>query len=397
MKAVEPVFSPSELTRIFATLRGLNKCAVAVSGGGDSMALLTMVLEWRGAEGITALTVDHRLRPNSESEANQVTQWCKELGVEHHVLVWAHPSMLSGFQAKARVARYDLVSAYCIAHGLPLLLTAHTREDQAETVAMRKLRTNSPKSLASIWPQTQWNTITVLRPLLQESRARLREHLISIQQHWLEDSSNSNEAFERVRIRNASPDPLLSAVAEKAQADVIAAQEVARGWAAQHLQIETTGLLRFPSESLSPLNPTARDEVLLMLIALAGGKPPERARRTALLSWIENPQALRRTLGGVIFAHRKSHILVMREPARIAAGPQHLPDGKPMVWDHRFEISGPVGSTVSSMSEHKPLKRPPEIPSSAWAGLPVVSRSGEILGSLHETTHSEVKIKFIKK
>ena len=397
MKAVEPVFAPSELARIFAQLRGANSFAVAVSGGGDSMALLRMVLEWHGAEGITALTVDHHLRDNSEAEASEVARWCQDLGVAHHTLTWAHPPLRSGLQAKARVARYDLLSAFCIAHGLPIVLTAHTREDQAETVAMRKLRTKSPKSLASIWPRTQWNTITVVRPLLQESRKHLREYLTSIHQSWLEDPSNTNESFERIRIRNASPDPTLAAVAESAQAEVTAAQQAARTWASQNLEIQATGLLRFPSASLSALSPLAKDEMLLTLIALAGGAPPERARRAALLSWMENPQSQRRTLGGVIFAWRKSYILAMREPARIAAAPVHISADKPVIWDHRFEISAPPGSTISSMSSHKPMKRLTEIPSTVWAGLPVVSRRGEILGSLHDTIHDDVKIKFIKK
>jgi tRNA(Ile)-lysidine synthase len=398
VKAAENPFSTDKLTQIFAPLEGVPHIAIAVSGGGDSMALLGLALQWRGSGvGLTALTVDHALREASADEAVQVARWCQDLGVPHHTLSWQHDVITSAVQAKARIARYELMANWCKAGNVPVLLTAHTIEDQAETVAMRQQRTKSEKSLAGIWPETQWNGIRVLRPLLGQQRATLRQFLEAIGQSWLEDPSNGNIGFERVRIRRDAPPVQLAEIASASQSAITAARSVAEEWIKAELTIAPTGMINFAPPSFAALTPLVQDEVLLHLIALGGGASPELARRKALVAWLISTEAGRRTLGGVIFSKRKRQILVLREPARIAAAPRNLGGAHPILWDQRFHVTGPEGSTVSSMNAFKLLKRIAEIPAMVWAGLPVVSRGEEILGTVHGHLHPDVKIEFIKK
>jgi len=398
VKAADPVFSKAELTQIFAALKDVPRFAIAVSGGGDSLALMRLALEWRsGPGGIIALTVDHALRPGSAAEAARVSQWCQALGIEHHTLHWQHEKLNTGLQAKARVGRYDLLSAWCQQHKIPALLTAHTVEDQAETVAMRQNRTTSPRSLAGIWPETDWNGVQVLRLLLAQTRAKLRQYLTSINQTWLEDPSNANTAFERVRVRNAKPSSSLADIATTSQIAITTAQNNARMWMAAELTIAATGMLQFAPQALTALDPLAQDEALHHLITMSGGTVPERSRRTALLGWLNSAQSGRRTLGGALFSKRKRHIFVTREAARIAASPQLLHDPLPILWDKRFSISGPSGSSVTSMNTIKHMKRLLEIPAAVWSGLPVVTRGPEVLAYPQGLNHPQVKIEFIKK
>ena len=137
--------------------------------------------------------------------------------------------------------------------------------------------------------------------------------------------------------------------------------------------------------------------MLLTLLTSSGGTVPELSRRTTLIAWLVTPQLGRRTLGGVLFAKRQRQILVARESARIDAAPCYLNDPQPILWDRRFRISGPRGSSVTSMSAIKGMKRFRDIPAMVWTGLPVISLENEVLAFPHGPSHQDVKIEFIKK
>ena len=395
-------FNSQKLKRIFAALPSDAPFAVAVSGGGDSMALLHMALNWRSSpHGLVALTVDHALRENSAKEARQVKRWCDDLGVEHHTLKWRHDLISSGIQAKARKARYDLMSAWCAKHGIITLLTAHTTEDQAETVAMRLKRTNSKRSLAAIWPETKWNDLCVLRPLLNERRVDLRTYLTGLRQEWIEDPSNENEKFERVRIRKSAPAAAFARQAAAAQRHVLAVEANAKAWCEKYLTIAAFGMISFPPARFQSQKREVADAILFRVIDLAGGTPPDAAHRHRFIAWLqesaESPAQLRRTLGGALVAKRKRAVLAAREPARIDAKHVKLVAGKPVIWDGRFQVSGPTGSSIVLAFGHKLLKSNDEIPAFVWAGWPLVMQRGKVLATPLTQFHPAAKITFIKK
>lgn len=177
--------------------------AVAVSGGSDSMALLLLTHEWASAHGgkVVALTIDHRLRPESSQEAKQVTTWLAPLHIEHHILPWEGKKPSANIQETARNARYSLLTDWCRTHGIKHLLTAHHQDDQAETVAMRLARGSGVDGLSGILPLTYQAGIQILRPLLDIPKAELQAYLKERGQPWIEDPSNHNIDYARNALR----------------------------------------------------------------------------------------------------------------------------------------------------------------------------------------------------
>lgn len=169
------------------------------------MALLALMQQWqKHTPEITliALTVDHGLRPEAKEEAERVHQWCRAHNIPHHIL--RAPTQIHGnnLQEQARELRYRLLSDHCSTNHLPYLLTAHTEDDQAETVMMRLFRGSGVDGLSAIpFERLLTPKVTVLRPLLSHTRDELREFLRAHHIEWIEDPSNENTHFMRIQIR----------------------------------------------------------------------------------------------------------------------------------------------------------------------------------------------------
>src|SRR5579859_2956539 len=181
------------------------RLAVAVSGGADSLALALLADAWARRRGGTAaaLTVDHRLRPESAAEARQTGDWLAARGIAHQTLVWQGPHPRSDIQAAGRAARYRLLEGWCAERGCLHLLTAHHLEDRAETFWLRLARGSGLDGLAGISAVTERAQCRLLRPLLDVPPERLRARLRREDQAWIEDPSNRNAEFGRVRVRQA--------------------------------------------------------------------------------------------------------------------------------------------------------------------------------------------------
>lgn len=181
------------------------KIVIALSGGSDSTALLTLahdVLSTREDGGrLLAVTVDHGLRPESADEARRAGALCASLGISHVTRRWEGKKPKSGLQAAAREARYWLLAEE--AEGATVL-TGHTLNDQLETVAMRQAR-GPGRGLSGIAPATLYEGRTwFVRPLIARRRAELREYLSAAGFSWIDDPSNSDLRFERVRVRESA-------------------------------------------------------------------------------------------------------------------------------------------------------------------------------------------------
>ncbi len=385
----------------FLSLIGLNRLALAVSGGSDSMAMLRMVRDWAPRDTqVIALTVDHDLRAGAKLEAAQVAAWCKGLGIPHHILKWQHPEIKSGIQAKARKARYDLMAAWCAEHDVYALLTAHTADDQAETVTMRATRTNSPAALAGIWSETEWEGLRVLRPLLDHRRQDLRNYLTGIGQAWIDDPSNEDEKFERVRVRLRLNGELsgLEAQAQATQALIKANAKIVHAWCLSHFQIHETGFLTVSLGPLKVLGCDILDLVLQRMFDLEGSstRKPVKLERDELIHWIVAPSTGRRTLGGAVFVKRKNVLIVGREPGRIASVPKIIGVSKSVVWDGRFKVMGPEGSQVAPVGALEGITRRKDIPAFVQAGLPAVLKNGAVLAIPHLGIGRDVRVKFLR-
>ncbi|WNO53968.1 tRNA lysidine(34) synthetase TilS [Stakelama saccharophila] len=218
--------------------------AIAVSGGPDSMALLALAAS--SFPGRThAATVDHRLRPDAAAEARMVGDWCTGRGISHAVLVpsgdlSAQPSAL---QERARHARYALLESWAEAIGAGILATAHQADDQAETFLMRALRGAGVAGLRGIPARRDAFTLAeparlqIVRPLLNWRRHELLNVVRDGGIPYVDDPSNADQRFERVRIRSAlteqawlDPAALASAAAHAAEADAALDWTVERLW-----------------------------------------------------------------------------------------------------------------------------------------------------------------------
>lgn len=330
---------------------------------------------------LSALTVDHGLRLESASEAKQVAEWCGALGVEHHILRWTGEKPGTGIQAKARAARYDLMAAWCREQGVGVLLTAHTLDDQAETVLMRLARTSSLDSLSGIPRHGQWKGLRLYRPLLGERRERLRSYLQEIGQGWIDDPSNDDPRFERVRIRKVLPGlaeigvtpERLAALAEEASEVTQALWGAADDWTRTHVTAFPEGYCQFGVSPYDDQTEGLKTRILALLIQrFGGGKWPEPAELSLLSAWLSLQALGRRTLGGAIIVRRKRSILLGREPGRIDAVPVTVPASGTLVWDRRFEITAAAGSKVAASGRAIPQARREDLPAFVQASLPVL-------------------------
>jgi tRNA(Ile)-lysidine synthase len=391
----------SQFESLFSTLEGFERIALAVSGGSDSTAMLHLVRQWNARRNfktaLTVLSVDHGLRTEAAGECVQVATWCEALGLSHVTLKWTGEKPVTGLQAKARQARYDLMTEWCLANDVPVLLTGHTADDQAETVVMRKTRTSSLKSLAGIWPSRDWNGVRVMRPLLSVRRQDLREFLLAQDLTWIDDPSNLDQRYERVRVR-AQLDGNASAASSAidAQQQVATVRDSALHWIRAHVNISELGLVCLPRVVFTSIEADLADEVLVGLLQISGANHlPELKQRQSLLTWIQDERGVRRTLGGLVFAKRRDDILVAREPGRISTIPVTIPFSGEVIWDGRFLVKGPVGSEIKAAGEFEEIARRRDVPAFVGAGLPVVCHGKAVLAAPFHSVGSGVSAEFI--
>lgn len=178
---------------------------LAVSGGPDSTALMHAAAA-TGRTGLGVATVDHRLRVESAGEAERVAVTAAKLGMTHETLVWSGPKPSTGLAAAARAERYRLLADHARALGAGLVLTGHTRDDQAETVLMRLLAGSGPAGLAGMRPERDLAPgLRLGRPFLTLPKADLVAYCDRYGLAYERDPSNLDDRFARTRLRRLMP------------------------------------------------------------------------------------------------------------------------------------------------------------------------------------------------
>jgi tRNA(Ile)-lysidine synthase len=355
------------------------RIAVAVSGGPDSMALALLAHRWarRRRGQAWGLTVDHRLRPESATEAGTVAAWLTAHGIPHEILVWAGGKPGTGIQAAAREARYRLLAGWCRSRGVLHLLIAHHREDQAETHLIRQRAKSGVDGLAGMSAVRELEGCRLVRPLLAFPRARLAALLAAERQRFLEDPSNRNPAYERVRLRfgldAASIEAASAASREHGRARFERERELDRVLA-RHLGLHPAGFGVLDPAAFAELDAEPSERLLARLVATVGGSPYQaRRERVARLrdGLIAAPERAR-TLGGCRFVPWRRRVLIMRELA-CAEPPLRLRPGECRLWDRRFLVSlatrGGGGFTIGYLGQFSGRVPQPEGLSEA-ANLP---------------------------
>jgi tRNA(Ile)-lysidine synthase len=315
---------------------------VAVSGGGDSVALLALLARQVPRSRLVAATVDHSLRPESAAEAGFVAHLCAARGIRHVTLRWEGEKPATGLAAAAREARYRLLRQAAKDHDASILLTGHTEDDQAETVAMRAER-GEGRGLAGMAPATLLDgKVWLLRPLLGIRRETLRAMLAAEGIEWIDDPSNDSMASERVRTRRGLADSAeRDALLRRAGASATERIELGRRAAVaieRHASAPCHGLIRLDAAFIRDTDRPAATYALRLLLATAGGRTalPEEDRVDALRDRLAQGP-LRATLSGAVIDARRDGIFVHREARGLPAAME--PTCGPL-WDDRFRITG---------------------------------------------------------
>ena len=297
--------------------------AAAVSGGADSMALALLLHRWARARGgeVLALTVDHRLRTESSREVGQVAAWLAARGIAHHSLVWKRPAGGPGsaLQARAREERYRLLASWCRRRGVLHLALAHHAGDQAETVLMRLARGAGLDGLAGMATSLARDGVRLIRPLLLIDPRRLRASLAEAGQEWIEDPSNRNERFERIRWRRIIPPGARVTIARAAAEIGAERHERERRLADLLAEVHPSlnGALELRVEPLVAVQPELALAALGRIL-MAVGAEPYAPRRESLERLLANLRAggPARTLGGCRVAVRRGRVTILAEASR---------------------------------------------------------------------------------
>ncbi len=372
--------------------------AVAVSGGPDSMALAVLVAAWAKSHNIrvTALTVDHRLRPEAAAEAQSVAQWLAPRGIAHQTLMWdggeAVRHLTRSAQEAARDGRYALLTEWCRINAASHLVLAHHADDQIETFFIRLSRGSGVQGLGGMDARTTYRGITLLRPLLDVRKTELIATCRAHDQAWVEDPSNTSSKYARGRFRQAramleaeglTPDRLLVTIKHLQRARDVINQAVemlaenACTWSAY-------GAATLSAQKLFAAPDEISLRVLSDVLRAAGGQVygPRFERLERLHTNLKAGDRPAATLHGCSIARAGDAISVMREVAAIRED-RALTPGALFVWDGRFEFS--VGAVPAGLrlrpyqtsdkafwSEHGESRALDGIPAALRRTLPVV-------------------------
>lgn len=369
---------------------GVGKLGVAVSGGGDSMALLHLVVRVAKEVGwhIRAVTVDHRLRPEAADEAAFVAGVCKGLGVPHDVLVWDHDSVSGNVMQAAREARYRLISEWARGHGIATVALAHTADDQAETFLIELSRAAGLEGLSGMRQRFVQDCVTFNRPLLGEPRDGLRAYLRGHGLSWVDDPTNVDARYTRSKARRVLQALRPLGITVDRLSTVIHNLKMARGvvsevvWRAGNELVTTAGgALFFDRRQFLDLGPEV-DRLMLqaMLVWMSGRPYPPRAYQlhNLYLAIVRGTDA---TLAGCRFLQRNGRVTVTREP-RAVEGP--VPMGQ--VWDRRWVVEGPTTAGEVRALGAEGLRQCPEwratgLPREVLVVTPGVWRDGVLVAA----------------
>jgi tRNA(Ile)-lysidine synthase len=201
--------SAQDAKRLFADWKAAPAIVLAVSGGPDSTALMWLAARWRSTltrgPRLIAVTVDHGLRAEAAAEARDVKRLARTLDLTHRTMRWAGEKPKTGLPAAARTARYRLLAQAARASGATHILTAHTRDDQAETVLMRLLRGSGIGGLAAMARESERDGVLLARPFLQVSKSQLVATLKKAKIGFADDPTNRDTNFTRPRLREIMP------------------------------------------------------------------------------------------------------------------------------------------------------------------------------------------------
>lgn len=368
------------------------RLGVAVSGGSDSLALLVLLHGMGATDGpeLHAVTVDHGLRKESAAEAKEVARICAGLDVAHDTLNWTGWDGQGNLPDQARRARYRLMAGWAEEHDIKDIVIGHTANDQAETFLMRLGREAGVDGLSAMAGAWQVGSTTFHRPLLQANREALRDILRARGFEWVEDPSNDDAAYARVRARQVLKTLAPLGISIGGLSSV-----------AQHMRDVRRTLYTYVLQAAQDL---VRLQAGDLLIDMAGmnALPPEISRRLmqAALRWVSGADYVPRgramnslmqaiaagkdmSLSGCLILSAGDQLRVTREYNAVAG----LRCDWDEPWDNRWVLMGPSAPEASLAALGKtglrlcPNWRDSGLPVASLLASPALWRGDELLAA----------------
>ncbi|MEH6834727.1 tRNA lysidine(34) synthetase TilS [Falsihalocynthiibacter arcticus] len=334
---------------------------LAVSGGSDSRALLELAADWARETNSELLvaTVDHGLRKEARNEAKWVGEICAQRGIPHDILVWDNWDGQGNLQAQARRARYHLIAEWAVAGGVATVALGHTADDVAETFLMRLARSSGVDGLARMRSEFEREGMLFTRPLLSMRRESLRMFLRERGATWVEDPSNQDSRFERVKMRSVLREleacgletKKITQVAENLKQASIALKTYAAKEAEAAMKVEDgDALLDWEQLKKMPEDIQRR----LLIGALSWVSPSEYSPRSRALTQVfaQLTDQGTSTLSGCILTLKSNEIRIFRELSAVSE-PVETHGSAAFDWDNRWHISGgfPEHARVGALGE----------------------------------------------
>jgi tRNA(Ile)-lysidine synthase len=330
----------------------VDRLAVAVSGGSDSLAALHLMVRASAKRGwqVQAVTVDHRLRPEAADEAAFVAEVCVGLGVPHETLVWKHGVIAGNLMDQARRARYGLLAEWARRQGIGHVVLGHTADDQAETFLMGLARSAGLDGLSGMrhaWPV---GDVVFARPFLETTRQHLRDFLTRDGCKWIDDPTNDDEDYARIKARRALAKLRPLGVTIEGLGRVVENLDMARSVvhaatfrAAKEVVQEQAGTLSFDRPAFEALQQELQRRILNAGLNWVSGA--EYSSRASAVHRVQRAVMTGKhsTLSGCRIRVTADHIRIMREPKAVAT--VECPTDQP--WDNRWHLTGPHGTDLT--------------------------------------------------
>lgn len=403
---------------LFAPVAGCRTIGLAVSGGADSLALMLLAADWAATRApsprLVVYSVDHGLRPEAAGEVAFVLREAGRLGLEARGLAWAGPKPATGVQAAARRARYRLIGEAMRADGAEVLLTAHHRDDQTETVLMRLAHGSGLGGLRGMASLATVEGVPVCRPLLGVAPEVLGARVEAAGLAPVIDPGNRDPHYERVRWRETLPrlaamglDGVTVARFARRAGEADAALEAWAGEAfARLVAVDGFGAARLAEAELDGLPRAVGVKLVGRVLAAVGG-----ARRPHALGAVERLRDRLATAApgdaltgqGVAIRRRGGWLWFSREPGRHPIGEAVVAPAGTLAWDGRFRIVNgldvPVQVRMAELSRaaaERLIGRRLTVPAAAIRSAPLVTGpAGDILALACHRLHDGISVELV--
>ncbi len=347
----------NNLVKTFDQYVTSQKIAIAVSGGIDSMVLMKIssLSKKIKPKNIHILTINHDLRKGSKEETLFVRKEADKLGLKVSILTWKGKKPKTGIQEKARKKRHNLLFNYCKKNNISDLFFAHHLDDQIENFIFRMFRGSGIVGLTSFSNSSKIDKINLIRPLIETPKSDLLLFAKKQKIEWIEDPSNSNLDFDRVKIRNVLKNFYDSGFDKKLFLKSISKLKsinedielLTEDYITKYIEVYENIYVSIKREFFTDSPKEIQMRVIKNCISFFAPEKlysPKDIKIISILNWIKgNPKVDSKTLGGTLFKKNNNTIILYKEVNKLShIKPVNISKSEFKSWDNRFLVKSNV-------------------------------------------------------